>query len=440
MLELLAIWLALLALCLSLVRTQRREGTLLLAYLLGLSLIHVPGAVNFAGDVPRLQGVAESTVGFRATVIGMGALLAGAIAVRLALPSRAEPVRRDDSIQLWQFGQVLLMTGVVTSFALLPLAGLIPSATALTSAVGLLLIIGYWMVLKSAMNRQRKSHIAALLLLLPGLPFATLLFGGFAGFGIMWMIMVVSFYFCTARKVAALVILSPLAAWFGVSLAVSYFEHRKSIRDAVWVQQSAFDVRVERISKIVEGLEPYDFNNPRHVHLIDSRLNQNYLVGRAIERHQAGLVRHFNGSTVQPLALIPRALWPDKPDVGGGGELVSEVTGMTFDSSTSVGAGQPLEFYANFGWDGLVIAFGLLGGLLAWCDRGLADGFRSANVRKVLVYGLPGIALIQPGGNLIEIIVAVIASMIIARLAYRALSRWERSDPRGYRAKAAARR
>ena len=106
---------------------------------------------------------------------------------------------------------------------------------------------------------------------------------------------------------------------------------------------------------------------------------------------------------------------------------------MAFESDTSVGAGQPLEFYVNFGWYGLIIGFMLLGGLLAWCDRGLAQGFDSGNARRILVYGLPGVALIQPGGNLNEILVATVAAMIMARLVYWVLSRRERSDSRGYR-------
>jgi hypothetical protein len=367
----------------------------------------------------------------------MGALLAGAVVVRMALPGRVA-CRTADDIGLWQFGQLLFIAGVVASFAVLPLAALVPSATALVSAVGLFLLIGYWMVLRSAMNRQRKGLVVALMLLLPALPFSTLLFGGFAGFGIMWMIVVASFYVCNARKIAALLVVSPLALWFGVSLAVSYFEQRKQIREAVWIQQSAFDVRIERIGKIVEGFELYNFNNPRHVALIDGRLNQNFMVGRVIERHQAGLVRLFHGSTVQPSAFVPRALWPAKPEIGGGGNLVSEGTGLNFQPGTSVGAGQPLEFYLNFGWSGLVIGFLLLGGLLTWCDRRLAEGFDSGDVRRILVYGLPGVASIQPGGNLNEILVAAVAAMIMARPAYWGLSRWEQSGPRDNRRRAGA--
>jgi len=427
MLELVLVWIVLLAICVAMVRRRRGEGALLLAYFLGLSLIHVPGAVNVLGNVVRLPGAAESLIGFRATLIGIAALLLGAAIGRALLRAKLAPAPDAEDVGgMAQVGRMLLAVGVATNFVLLPLISFIPSITALTSAVSLLLIVGYWMMLKSAMDQQRRGLVLALLAASALMPIATLSFGGFAGYGISWMLLVASFYLCNARRVALIMFASPFAMWFGISLAVAYFEQRKDIRISIETQGAGLGDRFEKIYRIAENFEVYSFNNGRHVFQIDRRLNQNFLVGLAIQRHEAGVIDLFHGSTVSPLALIPRAIWPDKPQVGGGGNVVSAVTGIIFDKYTSVGAGQPLEFYANFAWPGLVGGFLLLGGLLAWCDKGVADGFRTRDIRRILIFGLPGIAMIQPGGNLIEIIVSAIGAMIMAHLIVLALARLRR--------------
>ncbi len=54
-------------------------------------------------------------------------------------------------------------------------------------------------------------------------------------------------------------------------------------------------------------------------------------------------------SGTRPPRSIPRALWPNKPVVGGSGDLVSTYTGIRFADGTSVGIGQVLESFVNFG-------------------------------------------------------------------------------------------
>ena len=91
-----------------------------------------------------------------------------------------------------------------------------------------------------------------------------------------------------------------------------------------------------------------------HLFALDQRLNQNYLVGMGVMRHREGEAELLYGATVPFWALIPRAIWPDKPAVGGGGDLVSQFTGIKFAEGTSVGVGQVLEFYMNFGMPGVL--------------------------------------------------------------------------------------
>ena len=87
--------------------------------------------------------------------------------------------------------------------------------------------------------------------------------------------------------------------------------------------------------------------------------------------HEDGWAAFAYGATVPPWALIPRAVWPDKPDVAGSGDIVSEFTGIRFAEGTSVGVGQVMEFYVNFGIPGVLIGFFGLGYLLMWLDQGI---------------------------------------------------------------------
>lgn len=117
-------------------------------------------------------------------------------------------------------------------------------------------------------------------------------------------------------------------------------------------------------------------------------------MGLGIERHERGRIDLLYGGSVEWWAFIPRAVWPEKPDVGGGGDLITRLTGFRVAKGVSYGVGQPLEFYANFGWAGLIGGFILLGFVLARLDQRLARAFHTGDLRGILLAGLPGIALI----------------------------------------------
>lgn len=151
-------------------------------------------------------------------------------------------------------------------------------------------------------------------------------------------------------------------------------------------------------------------------------MNQNYFVGLGIERLERRQIDLLYGGSVALWAFIPRAVWPDKPDVGGGGDLggnlqlITRLTGFRVAKGITYGVGQPLEFYANFGWFGLLGGFVLLGFVLARFDQRLARAFRTGDLRGILLAGLPGIALLQPINNGLEISIAFVAAFVAAHL------------------------
>jgi hypothetical protein len=164
------------------------------------------------------------------------------------------------------------------------------------------------------------------------------------------------------------------------------------------------------------NFEWYDSENWKHREVIDGRLNQNLIVGAAIDRLETGAVNFANGSTIVDMAisLIPRALWPDKPQVGGGGTVVRDYAGMRFAEGTSVGAGQVLEFYINFGTWGVIGGFLLYGWLIGWMDLRIMQSLNRGDQKGFLLWFMTCLALLQPGGNLLEIVTSVVGSAITA--------------------------
>src|SRR5580704_3513069 len=154
MLNDLLVWGALLVGLVFLVVDKRRGiGALTLAYFLDLSLGHVPGLLTYLN--PDIIGeAAEATkVGFDVTLIGMTSFIVGAMAARI-LPQRTTSVKvyqQTAGADIFsRFGWRVLTMGIVSYFVLLPVSALVPSLTAIASALGTLLILGFWLQLYAA--------------------------------------------------------------------------------------------------------------------------------------------------------------------------------------------------------------------------------------------------------------------------------------------------
>jgi len=139
--------------------------------------------------------------------------------------------------------------------------------------------------------------------------------------------------------------------------------------------------------------------------VIDDRLNQNYFAGMAALRIQQGLVDYLWGRSVWEgvLSLVPRALWPEKPVYGGSPKIVAEMTGLVLSATTSFGVGNVMEFQINFGFPGVIGGFFLLGWIIGTLDLKASVAERRGDLGRLLLYFLPCVALIQPGGSIVEL-------------------------------------
>jgi hypothetical protein len=429
MTDLLILWLGPLAALLAFaVGPPGRGGALTLAYFLDLSLIHVPGLLASLGTGSGLADFADTRLGFEVTLAGMAAFVAGAVMARLsgrARPETAwqsldsesdEPGSAESGAGFERLGWRALAIGAGAYLLLSPVFGRLASVTSIVSSIPNLMILGFWMLcypsgaLAGSYDDMRRRLLA--LGLLPLLPLATLITGGFLGFGFHWVLAVLAFCFVIARRRLWFYFAAPLAVFLGLSLFVTYMGQREAIRDVVWYEQAGLFDRLEQVSRIITDFELLDLSSDAHLAALDDRLNQNVLVGTAVARHQAGFYDFAYGGTVPLWGFVPRALWPDKPEVGGGGLLVTRYTGIPFQQGTSVGAGQVLEFYVNFDIPGVLAGFAGLGFLLMRLDLGIMRAFAAGDLPGLLLRALPGLSLLQPGGNLLEILVALVGAVL----------------------------
>jgi hypothetical protein len=434
MLTLLSIWLAV-GICLMWLASQRSQGSagLPLAYFIGLSIIHVPGAMLYL-DAEESN---YTLVGFRQTIIGLVAFFFGVLLARCAFvrpptkrPSAGTPPRFTPLMGSGpdRLSVVYLFVGCLALFVLQPVLGHVGSFGSIIASVGSLVIVGACLQLWLAISRRDSSKFWVTIALLPLLPLATVISKGFLGYGVYWTLGIVTFLFAQSKRRLRYCLLAPAVFFVGLSIFVNYMAARDEIRRVVWYDQVGVGDRLQLVGDVfLQRFEWLDLSNVRHREAIDSRLNQNFLVGAAVARLEAGQVEYAGGSTFWKMimALIPRAIWPDKPPVAGGSALVEEFTGIQFSEGTSVGAGQVFEFYVNFGTVGVIGGFLLYGWLLGRTDLSAIRYLQQGDQTRFLFWFMISLALLQPGNNLIVIAVSVASAAITAHgLGYLVRGRW----------------
>jgi hypothetical protein len=216
-----------------------------------------------------------------------------------------------------------------------------------------------------------------------------------------------------------------LGGYLGGSLYVNYYIGRDAIRAAAW-SGASFSEKYDVIYSTISNGELLDLSNISHLAAFQDRLNQNLFIGLAASRIDKSTVEMLYGRSLYEgaIALIPRALWPNKPVKAGSGNLIPEMTGLALDTEeTAWGVGSVMEFYINYGNYGVIIGFLFMGWLLSRWDRRCFESIESGDFGRSITYFLPAMALLQPLASLVEI-TSGLAAAIIAAYGWRTL--WER--------------
>lgn len=423
-------WLAIWAVAFAvLIKSNSRQkgpaGFLTYAYVIGFAISHWFGGLVHALPWKEFLDSTNTVLGFTESTYALVFFVLGAMLIRAqsrvpqSPPASSPELRQNDHVLTGhRIAWIYLNIGAAAWLLSYTGAAAVPSFGAVISAGKQMVLVGICLKCWLAWHYSRPLFVRWMALALI-FPFITVIFQGFLGYGIAAIIIILSFggmFYKPRWHIAA----GGLAAIYaGLSLWVAYLDHRDNIRAVVWGGES-FDARVNTVTDMLQAIKPYDFGDPHHLWAIDIRLNQNELVGAAVNYTPS--VRDFaHGETIYYalVALVPRIIWPSKPVTAGSMGLVSEYTGIQFAEGTSVGLGQVLEFYINFGRPGVIIGFFLLGLFIRYADVRLARCLVTGDWQGFGLWFLVGVSALQSGGSLLEITSTMAASAIAALLIAR---------------------
>lgn len=353
--------------------------------------------------------------GMRLSAIGMVAFAVGSELVtwlRLVQTDDEESVAVQPTA-----ATAFIVVGVFLHAVVLPAGRFIPSVTALATTGSTFFVAGICLKCWNAWNNGEPGKIWLWVLASLILPIVTVTTQGYLGYGMAALVIIMAFIAAFYVPRWRVVAVGVLLAYIGMSVYVTYMRDRSHIRELVWGGAAISD-RTNRVVTTLTQIEWFDPSNEAHLTRVDERLNQNILVGIAMNYVGEGVVPFARGATVYEavLSLVPRALWPNKPVTAGSGELVSIYTGLTFGNDTSVGIGHVMEWYVNFDVIGVVGGFMLMGLLLTLVDRSAAVALHGGDAMRFALWFLPGVSLLNIGGSFVEATSSAGAALIMASL------------------------
>lgn len=380
--------------------TVGRGVGLAVAFVLGLSAIHWVATVLYLLPWYESLDPALVAVGFRVAIQGLIAFAAGAFLMSgKATPPQSEAAPPPEPVPA-TFAWPYLIVGALMYGVLWPRIGRVPSLGALVASGASYVVLGICLQCWKADTAKVARWLGVAVLL----PFITILAQGYLSYGLAALAAVAAFVAEMVRSRRKLVIVGLAVTYLTMSFFVTYMRDRADIRDAVW-NGAETSRRVDLIRASISEFEWFDIYNPDHLWRIDERLNQGYLVGVAVDRLERGDVPYGKGETVKDaaIALLPRALWPDKGVVAGSTDIVNRYTGLRFMEGTSVGVGLVMEMFVNFGTIGVWLGFAAFGALLILIDERAHAHLIRGDARAFALWYLPGSSLLQLcGGSLVD--------------------------------------
>lgn len=393
---------------------------LVLTYVLSFGMLHWVAAVLYLLPWYMNPGFRVTTEGLRQSAFAMLSLAAGSEAacwIRRRRQAHYAVGPQEGMAVDPRSVTMYLVVGAALYAVVTRFAGNIPSVTAIIASGSTLIVVGFALKCWNSWLTGRRLRLYLWLAASSVLPFVTVVAQGFLGFGFASMLTIFVFVAAFYRPRWRAVAVGVLMTYVGLSVYVTYMRDRREIRNVVWAGAAMQD-RVDQLTATLESAEWFDWHNPAHLNRIDERLNQDFLIGAAVEYLGRGAVPFAHGDTlVQAIeAVVPRALWPDKPIAAGSGNLVSTYTGILFAEGTSVGIGQVLEWYVNFGTGGVIVGFFLIGLVITYVDRTASRWLHLGDLRRFTYWYLPGLSLLQIEGSFVDVASTAAGALVVAFL------------------------
>lgn len=251
---------------------------------------------------------------------------------------------------------------------------------------------------------------------------------GFASYGLLFGIILGSFWYAKLRKRRERGLLASALFGFGgtwvlLTVFVGWFSFRDQFRDVIWAGEGGSILPV--LSKAIAKTELFSPWNFASLDLVNIRLNLPIFIGKMIERHTLYPdLREYGDTLINlPLVIVPRFLWPDKPERGGSG-FMTEHTGIILSENATFGTGTVFEFYINFGCLGVFIGFIVLGWIIRRLDSAAYKFLIQGKIFDFVRLFVVGIVAIDPllrpffivNGAVLAWILMTILKIVLVRL------------------------
>lgn len=401
---------------------QSRPGVgLVMAHILNMWMIHwLPGALYlmpwYSQPRPIDVMIAGMWQSLYATLAFCGGCYFSEKIIKKKLLLGPGPIVKPASIERVSYFYMLF--GLFCYFVLFPLGGRLPSITSLVSNGWNLFALGLALQGWRSLTEGKRLHLLKWLLGGMLLPIITVSASGFMSFGIFLLIVLASFLSMYYRPRWHVVLFGVLGLYIFLSVYVTYMRDRGELREVIW-GGSEYSERFSSLWQTAVTLEAFNIFDESHLWRIDDRLNLTSQVGQAVNVINEGHKDLAWGDTLidSALALVPRAIWWNKSVKAGSGTLVEEYTGFNYNNeTTSVGIGQVMEMYINFGTTGVVVGFFLIGLVVTWFDQLAAGRLYAGDWPGFAFWFLPGLGFLGVGGSFVELTATMASGFILMLL------------------------